>query len=236
MKTQYALPSIIKHESNEYILSFDDLGCVEKTFSKFDVVPDGHAWEKVIITYCDEHDIDTSEIDFDSESDLFSAYSDNRNALNSIVDAIDVLASKPRTLSSILEQIDLDDDSDIWEASDFIDHLRDNNTDLTKPLEVTFDLEFKSLSAAKEAAEVCAKEGYRCFIDDRGDEVLVMAIVCLMPDEQVINNQINYLTDLATRLDGEFVFYNEYSEEFDNPVTNTFGSTWVTYETPNKNT
>ncbi len=232
MKTKYIAPSIIKYEDGdgEYILSFDDLGCVEKTFEKIEIIPDGHVWEDVIISYCDENEVDITEIEFDSESDLFSAYSENKNSLERIIGIIDILISKPKILSNILENIELENDDNIWSASEFIEHLIFNDIDLTQPIELMLDIEFKQLESAKKAGAICVADGYKCFIDERDHEVLFMGVTKLKPIIQEIESRIEYFQNIANQLDGKFEYYNVYNEEFDHPVSSTYGSTWAEYK------
>ena len=235
-KTQYTRPEITKDMDVGYALSFYDLGCREDTFKQFDIIPDGHVWEQVIINYCEDNDIDLSDIDFDPESDLFAAYSENKQKLEEVVVIIDILISKPKKLIKIIKRLDLEDDDELWAPAEFIEDLKENDIDLSRPISIMFDLDFKSVTSAKKAGEICTKEGYQCFIDDRDDEVLFAAVVQVIPNTQEIEEKIRYFGDLANKLDGKLSFYDDYNDETDNLVTTTYGSTWVTYETLCKNT
>ena len=69
------IPAHLMRSGRRFELTFGDLDIVREHFSKCGLTPDGHTWERAIVSYCDESKLDISELEFDSESDLFSVFS-----------------------------------------------------------------------------------------------------------------------------------------------------------------
>ena len=227
-RKKYNPAEISKNDTEGYSIYFDDLDSAKKSFDKFDMVSDGHKWEQAIQIYCIDNDIDVSEVDFDSESDLFAAYSKSKDDLEKITAIIDSFISSPKILISVLEEMDDEDDDGPETPEEFIEHLSYNGYNISKPREIIFFIDFKNQENARKACEACMLDGYQCLLDlCLVDEIHFAAVKKIVPSLEILNLNISYFNNIATEFDGKFDYYDDYEN---NDLMSTYGSEWFYYK------
>ncbi len=201
MPEDYKPPEIIEVQGIGYSLVFDDLHCSKDIFSKFDLLPTGHNWEKAIELFCDENNIDISMIQFDSESDLFSAHSDNKESLNKIIVVIDGFLKNEKNLSNLLKEID----DNLWcSAEETFEELEDDGVDFTKAIEFDFMVDFNDRTKLKKACNITSRIGYKCFYTNQFEMASIKKII---PNKANIQECSAHFKKLAVDLDGKLSVY-----------------------------
>ncbi len=208
MLKQYNQPEIIEIKDKSYSLTFDDLDCSKKVFTKFDLSSDGYNWAKAIEKYCDSNNIDTSSIEFDPESDLFSAYSEDEKILQKISSIIDIFFDNAKTLSTVLKDIN----DDLWGTPEqMMEELEDDDVDFTKLITFDFMVDFKNKEKLNDACEIATLGGYKCFYSD-GNEMV--AIREMLPNKENIKESCNFFKKIAVDLDGKTSVYGVMDSYF----------------------
>lgn len=211
VKIKHLSAEITKVDSNVFSLTFSDLDCVRKTFNEYGLPPDGHTWERAIDAYCNVNSIDISLLEFDSESDLFAAYSKDKGLLQATASIIEEFITNPKCLREILEKLD-GKETEEFSVSEFIEDLEYNEYDLSKPLEIIFFLDFEKAHQAKKACETSLADGYKCFLDVEDNNAPFAAIINIIPEKSNLESRIEFFKELANSFNGKFDFCDTYDQ------------------------
>ena len=205
-RKKYNPAEISKINSEGYSLYFDDLDSAKKSFDKFDMISDGHHWERAIDYYCMDNNIDISKIDFDSESDLFAAYSNDKESLKIVTSIIDKFIQQPKTLNDVLKNIE-DEDDECFTPSEFIEHLEDNGFNLSEKINIIFYVDFNDEKQAKEACELASVNGYTCLLGIEYDNSPIAASIEMIPNKNNIEKSYKFFMEIANNLNGKLDDY-----------------------------
>ena len=154
------IPAHLMQSGKRFELTFRELDVVQEHFAKRGLVPDGHTWERAIIGYCEANSFDVSELDFDSESDLLSVYSETRDSLEKITAIIVKFVTDEEALANVLRSLNVEEDS----PEELLELMREEGADLSSPVEFEFILQFHDESDLESACRKFTEQGYVCFL------------------------------------------------------------------------
>jgi len=200
---------ISSYEDGDLSLTCSNFDFCKEEFKRFDVNPTGHVWEDLVQIYCEEKDIDLEEIGFDSESDMFAAYSQNEASLNALKAAFEAIVKKPSILVSLLEDYE-EEESELWTVDDFLEHLDYNEIDRSKKLFLHFDLEFENKENSVKACEEIAGRDYPCYVGLEYENFPVAIGITVVPDKKVLSEMVEFVSALAERCAGSFDYFDFY--------------------------
>lgn len=212
-KAQQGLLEINKFDSSLYSIDFTDFDMFENIMPKLEVVLDGHVLETAVEGYCIDKNIELEGVEFDSESDMFAAYSDNRFQLEKIKGVIESFIKHPTLLTKYTKNIKEDE----WfTPAQYIEHLKYNNMDLTKTMTFSFQLEFDNDNSAREACKVAINNGYSCYLGQDYENSPIVALIDYIPDLRNIQESYDFFLNLSKQFSGTFDYFdNVESSEFE---------------------
>lgn len=200
-----SLPANVMPSGDQFQLTFHDLGVVGEHFEKCRLTPDGHTWERTVLEYCNKRKLDLSELEFDSESDLFSVYSSARDALETIRLAIVELVTNEEALEGVLSEIDVEEDT----PEELLRLLAIEGTDLSGPITFEFIIAFRNNSDLKGACERYDDLGYTCYYDD---SLQVAVFHEIYPTLEALSELHDAVVTVARQLGGKLEVFADYDE------------------------
>lgn len=203
------IASISLIEGGTYELTLIDVECAKEHFDKFEVLPTGHAWQTIIQSYCSLIKLDTDEVDFDSESDYFFAYAENRNVLDRVSIVINELIENSSVLESILENTDFEFTYS-FSINEFIDSLEFNGRNLDFPLELGFYMTFNDKNSVYSVCQIAQKDGYDCLFRTVNPPYYFAGVIKDFAKKELLSRRVNYFNELANEFEGKF----EYCQDF----------------------
>ncbi|MCB1583986.1 MAG: hypothetical protein KDI92_13055, partial [Xanthomonadales bacterium] len=117
---------IVSEKNFGFAIYFDPFDCSIQVFEKRGLNPSGQIWEQLVEKYCLEYDMTLNDVEFDSESDEFVAYSKNKKELQKITQTLSDLIKNEILLDNFLDQLSCDDFSSFPIPEVFISNLEMN--------------------------------------------------------------------------------------------------------------
>ncbi len=213
------IPAHLVQSGNHFELTFRELDVVREHFTKRGLVPDGHTWERAIIEYSEENDLDVSKLDFDSESDLFSVYSETRDSLEKLAAIIVEFVTDEEALPNVLRRLNVEEDS----PEELLQLMKEEGTDLSRPIKFEFIILFDDESDLKSACQRFAEHGYICFYSDS-----LQVAICheIFPDLEELEELHRAINDVAQEFGGSIEVFSD-CDEADEPLEEL--ENWVRY-------
>ncbi|MCP3869573.1 MAG: hypothetical protein GY703_16040 [Gammaproteobacteria bacterium] len=194
-------------------MSFHELDRSANLFHENDLYSDGYAWQRAVELFCSRNSIDISGIEFDSESDMFAAYSNSPAPLKAVAMVIERFVTKPETLAECLQSLEKIED-EWFTAEGFLEHLKLGDVDISIPQDIHFDLIFNDEKQAQKACHVATLRGYRCYFGLEYDDYPIVVIVNTLLSKKTLEDLFAYFSDLGEKTGGLFDHYDIY-DEFD---------------------
>lgn len=214
------IPAGLMPSGMQFELTFRDLDVRREQFAKFGLTPDGHTWELAVIAHCNENELDISELEFDSESDLFSVFSKSRDSLESISLAIVELVTEEEALQSALCEVDVEEDS----PEEVLRGMAIEGRDLSGPVKFDFIMHFRNDSDLKLACQKSTELGYTCFFDDAQQVAICHET---WPDLTRLSELHRSIDDVAKEFGGKIEVFLDHDDETDDSYEELDG--WALY-------
>ena len=221
----------IENLAGTLVLNIENLECCNSAFAGVEIPPTGHNWAAAILSYCESHDIDVSNVEFDPESDLFAAYSQHRKDLERITQVVETLVANPIELRRSWPGLPEDEDL-VFSVEDFVEDLDFNGVDLSRPLEVRFFLEFPQKEPVLSACKRASAAGYDCLLQTTSEPFFFAASVEELPTLEALQERVDYFRGLAQELGGNFIDC-ESAAEGSSPLE-VFATDWRRFEDKNR--
>lgn len=144
---------------------------------------DGHNWSTIIKNHCIASNVIIDELTFDPESDMFSAYSEKSEPLETLRQAIEQLLSDDELLNSYsTDTNDIEDSDDDMTNEEFVEWMKENGIGNTPQIfEFSFDA-FNDKKQAKALESELTELGFNPNIEKIDGEIFFDLSVKIMPD------------------------------------------------------
>lgn len=199
------IPTHLAQSARRFELIFHDLDVVREQFTKCGLTPDGHTWERAVVGYCDECKLDIRELEFDSESDLFSVYSKSRDSLEEVGAVIVELVANEQALQNVLHGLDVEEDS----PEELLRLMGEEGTDLSGPVTFEIIITFPDDSKLNGACQKYTELGYICYYDDALQVGICHEIHPDLKNLEALHSSIN---DVAQNFGGTIEVFSDHDE------------------------